>query len=215
MPTSRLVPFVLLVMVGCAILGERTLGAQPSDVLMSIAIYDYAGLVSNQLQRAERAVSRLYRASGVGLTWVEPNHLLAVRSEASQAAQPAVADLALIILNAKMTSALAPPKDALGCALGTQRERGRIAYVFFDRLVAIARTEEEIADLMSLVIAHEIGHLLLPFGSHADTGVMRPVWNANELRHLEVARLSFTPAQLGEIQRRLLRLLPMLAPATR
>jgi hypothetical protein len=55
-------------------------------------------------------------------------------------------------------------------------------------------------------MAHEIGHLLLPYG-HAATGLMRADWDAKDMRLAVHGRLNFTSEQAELIQTRLLALL--------
>lgn len=54
-------------------------------------------------------------------------------------------------------------------------------------------------------MAHEIGHLLLPYGSHSDTGIMKGHWDVEELRRLEPDTLRFTPWQAQMIRGRMSR----------
>jgi hypothetical protein len=112
-----------------------------------------------------------------------------------------VPDLTVIVLDPSMTTRMAPPPDAIGLAAHTQSERGRIAYVFYDRLrvVTLQRDASEVTAL-SLVMAHEIGHLLLPYGSHSDAGVMRGHWDLGGFRHLDIRRLRFTPLEGQQIR---------------
>jgi hypothetical protein len=106
------------------------------------------------------------------------------------------------MLSRSMTARMAPPHDAIGLAAHTRTEPGRIAYVFYDRLhmVTVQSGASDIATL-SLVMAHEIGHLLLPIGSHSDAGVMRGQWNLETLRHFDIRRLRFTSLQGQQIRR--------------
>ena len=78
-----------------------------------------------------------------------------------------------------------------------------MAYVFYSRLqmIALASRGEDL-NLMGLVIAHEIGHLLLPYGSHSETGVMRSRWELRELERHDVRQLGFTPFQAQQIRSR-------------
>ena len=72
------------------------------------------------------------------------------------------------------------------------------AQVFFDQVEAHAeRHHVEISRLCGFVIAHEIGHLLLPAG-HSERGVMRATW---DLRFGLLDR--FTEAQADEMRTRL------------
>ena len=170
---------------------------------MSIGIYDYASVPPDLLARAEGAVGQLYGTIGMRTRWSEKYHDQNIVFDAPLTIRVDQPDLALIILDARMTSVWAPPKDALGCAPGTRVERGRIAYMFYDRLKRLAVTADRTVDLMSLVIAHEIGHLLLPYGSHSDSGVMRADWSVNDPQDLAVQHLAFTSSQIQQIHHRL------------
>jgi hypothetical protein len=61
-----------------------------------------------------------------------------------------------------------------GCNLGLAVPgRGR-AYVFYNRLVHAARARPvDIGVVLGRVIAHEIGHVLMPPGQHSTFGIMR------------------------------------------
>jgi hypothetical protein len=53
---------------------------------------------------------------------------------------------------------------ALGMAAVTLSSGGKVAYLLFDRIRDIAWSAGgEPADILGFVIAHEIGHLLLPY----------------------------------------------------
>jgi hypothetical protein len=182
----------------------RSASARGLDVpSVTIRIDDYAGVPSHQLARAQDDVTQLYAAIGVETVWLGPHRLSSVASQTLPAASLRQADLTVIVLGPEMVNKLAPPDDVVGAAPCTTTERGRVAYVFYPRLQMIAMgTRGDDIDLMSLVIAHEIGHLLLPYGSHSETGVMRSRWEVRELRSLDVRQLGFTPYQAQQIRRR-------------
>ena len=63
-----------------------------------------------------------------------------------------------------------------------ETNRGWLATVFSDRIGRAAPRLGVGADtLLGLVIAHEVGHLLLGVGYHGETGVMRAQWPAQLL----------------------------------
>jgi hypothetical protein len=100
-----------------------------------------------------------------------------------------------------MTTRMAPPEDAIGMAATTPTDNGRIAYVFYDRLqIDPLQSDDSNVAALAFVMAHEIGHLLLPYGSHSETGVMRGRWDRKTFRRLEVQRLRFTPLQGRQIR---------------
>jgi predicted Zn-dependent protease len=99
-----------------------------------------------------------------------------------------------------MVTMMAPPSTALGAAPGGLDGPGHIAYVFYSRLPILNAGNDD--EIMGLVIAHEIGHLLLPHGSHSDTGIMRGQWDFRALRRISLHALGFTRSQAQEIRRR-------------
>jgi hypothetical protein len=65
----------------------------------------------------------------------------------------------------------------LGFAAVASEGMGRIAYVIYDRVRSIATeaaTPE--GELLGFVMAHEIGHLLLPRGPQPSAGLMKDCW---------------------------------------
>jgi hypothetical protein len=55
-------------------------------------------------------------------------------------------------------------------------------------------------DLMGIVIAHELGHLLLPDGMHGQTGLMRAVLPLEDLRSPGFEPFAFTETQAHDIR---------------
>jgi hypothetical protein len=169
---------------------------------VTLRIDDYATADAGPLVRAQDEVRRIYAAIGVETTWLDTRHLARLPPGMPVPAGVGVADVTIMMLNRSMTSRLAPPLGAVGLAATTPAGGGRIAYVFYDRLqtIVLGRNANETAAL-SLVIAHEIGHLLLPHGSHSDAGIMRGHWDLEGWRHLDIRRLRFTPLQGQHIRR--------------
>jgi len=93
---------------------------------------------------------------------------------------------------------------ALGATAGTREHGGRAAFIFYHRVERIARTYK-IEDVLVLAhaMAHEIGHLLLPYG-HSATGLMRADWDAKDLRLAMGGELNFTADQVELIRAALL-----------
>jgi hypothetical protein len=60
-----------------------------------------------------------------------------------------------------------------------------------------------LAGVLAHVMAHEVGHLLLGTNAHSPTGIMRPSWQARELRSIIMGTLLFTSEQAGSMQAKL------------
>ena len=151
---------------------------------MAVAICDARQVPPEVVASAERIASDVYGAIGVALEWTDAgcaagDHSLTVNVIASKASTVDVTDL----------------------TLGFAEPGTSVATVLYDRVVAFARryhVKREV--LLGYVIAHEIGHLLLPPNSHSWQGVMRAVIN---LEDASAKRLRFTREQGDQIVRRI------------
>jgi hypothetical protein len=163
--------------------------------------------------RAKDEMTRIYRDAGVTISWIDPG-AVASRDplESPEDFRPG---LGLVILPEEIAERLTVSSEALGAATGSADDRGRIAYVFFDRVERIADTHlnptrQRPAGMDTVVVlahamAHEVGHLLLPHG-HSDTGLMRADWDADDLRSAIDGDLNFTAEQAELIRSTLLAL---------
>jgi hypothetical protein len=165
--------------------------------------------------RAKAEMTRIYRHACVNIMWSDPAPSTArpYMLRSSAATDPG---FALVVLPREMTDQLVVATEALGGAAGTPEERGRMAYVFYDRVERVARTHlhtrrrtgtYDFDDVIVLghAMAHEIGHLLLPYG-HSATGLMRAKWDDADLRRAVHGQLNFTAQQAESIRTRLLTL---------
>jgi hypothetical protein len=185
-------------------LAGRLATATPLEVsTVTIAIDDYAAVPADEIDRAQCLVTQLYAAIGVKTDWLETRRVSKIAPGARMPSNAVWPDLRIIVLGQPMPHGQTPQQDAVGSAPGTRTERGRIAYVFYDRLRMIALTSHQVGgDTLGVVIAHEIGHLLLPYGSHSETGLMRGLWSAEEIQRVDVRALGFTSSQARDIRQR-------------
>ena len=87
----------------------------------------------------------------------------------------------------------------MGVAL--RRANGSHAQVFFRQVQDFARTcHVDLSTILAYVIAHEIGHLLLPGNAHSPTGVMQAGWDKALVHDAARGSLTFTEAQAARIR---------------
>ena len=197
-----LLTLVVWVSTGRPLEGRLAAATLPEVPTVTIAVDDYADVASDELDRAQCLVTRLYAAIGVKTDWLETRRVSNAPG-ARMRANVVSPDLRIIVLGPQTAHNGTLPEDAVGSAPGTRTERGRIAYVYYDRVRMIALTSHQVdGDPLGVVIAHEIGHLLLPYGSHSETGLMRGFWSAQEIRRVDVGALAFTPSQARDIRQR-------------
>ena len=58
----------------------------------------------------------------------------------------------------------------------------------------------DLSTMLAYVIAHEIGHLLLPGNAHSPTGVMQAGWDKALVHDAARGSLTFTEAQAARIR---------------
>ena len=136
-------------------------------------------------------VVRIYKAIGLNVLWTD---------------DPGVVPTALIvkIVPEAMARHLKVPLGALGVALRTdERSGGRFAYVLYDRIDGAASMRRmDAGRILGVTMAHELGHLLLPHGNHAASGLMRAAWDPLDFRNAAAGLLQFTMQQGEQIRGR-------------
>jgi len=163
---------------------------------VGVLVNNRANLRPEMLKAAEDDAATIYRAAGVQVTWANAGPTDVGRDYA--------VDFIVMIVSGKeaVTMAARSDQDAMGFAVRDSNDEagsGGMAFVLFDRVEDNASSHHvSISRILGQVIAHELGHLLLPGNSHSERGIMRAAWNLRS-GLLEY----FTPAQSERIQRRL------------
>ena len=92
----------------------------------------------------------------------------------------------------------------LAIAPGSKEARGTVAYLFYHRIHNLGQLLQlEVSQLLGHVMAHEMGHLLLPYGSHAASGITKAGWGTQQSRLASTHSLTFEPSQAALIRARL------------
>jgi hypothetical protein len=78
---------------------------------------------------------------------------------------------------------------------------GSSVRVFLKQVQDFARTYHvDLSTLIAYVIAHEVGHLLLPATPHSETGLMQAEWHRAVVRDAARGTLTFTEPQVARIR---------------
>lgn len=194
----------LILAVGLAGLAYPAAADPRPSLKIVLHVCDDDSIPLNVVSRAKAAMSRIYRDAGIEIVWSReaPTTTGADGPHSLTSSDP---QLTLVILSRELTDQLTVVTTALGGAVGTRRFRGRTAYVFYNRVERVARTylntsrrrgtnDTDIVIVLAHAMAHEVGHLLLPYG-HSDTGLMRADWDAKDMRLAVHGRLNFTGEQ--------------------
>jgi hypothetical protein len=91
----------------------------------------------------------------------------------------------------------------MGLALAADANRAVVS-VYLDAVADVARRYgQPRGKVLGIALAHEIGHALLPPPSHSTSGIMRPSWEGDALRHAINGDIAFTERQASLMRDRL------------
>jgi hypothetical protein len=191
----------------------RPAAADPAPGLhILLQVPDPVSVPLHVVTLAKTEMTRIYAEAGVTVTWTDLASLTEQGGTASSLEQAGPV-LTLVVLSRELSERFPVATDALGAAATSPGRRGRIAYVFYDRVERIAPAYLNMArrpghdDIDRIVVlahamAHEIGHLLLPHG-HSESGLMRADWTAMDLRDAKAGDLNFSSEQAASIREEL------------
>ena len=164
--------------------------AQPVGPAVNVLLLNDARVPSDVATRAQAEVTRLYRLIGVEVTWV-------TRMPAPGGGRARVVSL----VTWEPTEAEVPP-SVLGLTYSSRERRGYLGYVFWRRVErASQKYKASLYNLLAVAIAHELGHMLLPDGSHSRQGLMAEPWDNTHFGSASAGLLHFS-AGTGRLIRR-------------
>jgi hypothetical protein len=156
--------------------------AEPGHPLtLDLQMRNDAQVPAHVLEQSQDEVRRIFAGAGLEVRWTET----APRFPIQIVGQVLGFDRAL--------------SPVMGAAL--RRPNGSLAQVFFKQVQDFARTYHvDLSRMLAYVIAHEIGHLLMPGGAHSPTGVMQAGWDKTLVRDATGGSLTFTEIQAARIR---------------
>jgi hypothetical protein len=169
-------------------------------VPFSVRVYNYAEIPEPALAAAQAETARIFRQAGIEMSW-----LPCAGSDEEFAKSPhkfiACAQAAgAVIVRIQSRSLGGQAMRSHSWLAAAQEQR---AEVFYDRLRQFAADQGcKPALILALVMAHELGHLLLGEQSHSSHGIMVPKFRTQELRRAQKGELLFTPDQAQRIRER-------------
>jgi len=173
--------------------------------VVTVRIHDYVHLKSESLSNATEIVTQTYKRVGVGIEWMgtmRPDIDRTARAAAVEKSRVAVAQLTINILTPAMAKRGHIADGVLGfVAVPPEGGMGRIGYVVYERVREVAAgggaTE---SDILGVVIAHDIGRLILGAGSGTHAGLMNRQWDRRDLERVIPLALEFTPPEIDRIR---------------
>jgi hypothetical protein len=157
-----------------------------SPTVLTVRLYNTSGVPIPELLAARRAAELILRDTGINVIFRHCRHQVSLERPVDPCDEPLNArEVVVRIVDAPAFSTTLP-LEAFGVAyVVKETDRGWLATVFSDRTsTAAARAGIEPGALVGLVMAHEVGHLLLGIDYHGKSGVMRADWPDVLLTHM-------------------------------
>jgi len=156
---SRTAVITLVSAVAIAVAAE----AGPTPTLRVVLhVIDYVSVPPDMLARAQEASARVYARADVAVEWTSGWAALAPNDGALH--------LDVVFLAEDMPGYRASDPTTFGRASAVARR----AYIFLARVMDHSRaTFSDPSRVLAVVLAHEVGHLLMPQVHHSKAGLMR------------------------------------------
>jgi hypothetical protein len=155
--------------------------AEPGHPLtISLQMTNEAQVPAGVLEESQEQVTQIFARAGLTVRWVDTGPRLTVQI------------VPQVLGYARAGS------PVMGVAL--RRPNSAKAQIFFKQVQDFARLHRlDTASVLACVIAHEIGHLLLPGTAHSPTGLMQAQWDRALVHNAAAGSLTFTEAQAARI----------------
>jgi hypothetical protein len=155
--------------------------AEPLHPLtISLQMINDAQVPAGVLAESQEHVTRIFARAGLTVRWADTGPGLTVQI------------VPQVLGYARAGS------PVMGVAL--RRANSAKAQIFFKQVQDFARLHRiDTASVLACVIAHEVGHLLLPGTAHSPTGLMKAQWDRALVHNAATGSLTFTDAQAARM----------------
>ena len=148
---------------------------------IDLQIQNDASVPAQTVEQCQDELTRIFGDAGLTLRWTEltPRFTVHIVSQ---------------VLGYGRASS-----PVMGVAL--RSANGSTAQIFFRQVQDFARAYHmNVSTMLAYVIAHEIGHLLLPGAPHSPTGLMQAEWDKALVQNASRRSLTFTDTQAARIR---------------
>ena len=187
--------------------GSRTASASVanSEAMVTVRIYNYAGVNSAELSRARETADRIFRNARIALRWIDCR-IPGIDSGSACTDPLSEGREFMLRLMAGETPSPIQRTTSLGeSVLDRSLHSGVLMTVDPEITRTIARkAQSDGATLLGRAIAHELGHLLLGAAEHPRSGLMRAFWSAEEISGLKPVDWQFSGRQAAQMRQGLL-----------
>jgi hypothetical protein len=191
---------LIALIAGCSLTGAAPASGQNGkSTTLLLLVHDAAGVPAGVLEQAKEQTRRVFQDIDVETLWLE--HGDARLEDASILKSLVVVNL--LALHAADRTTMP------GSVCGLASPGTHLVTVFYNRIESLSprHNPRDTARILGHVVAHEIGHLLLPPNAHSLKGIMRA---SMDTRLAAGGSLFFTPSQGQRIRTKLAASLPII-----
>jgi hypothetical protein len=193
MKTARL-ETALAGLVAAAICAPEAKAADGASADLAIQLIVPPGLQHGIVADATTIVERVYQSFGVRVRI----------SDDAEPSQDKTVVWRRIVIKSSATEefpAAFGGSRVMGISPRSGATPGQAAYLFYDAILKAAKRQYlPVSSLLGYVMAHELGHLLLPADAHGDAGVMHGDWDAKDLKLMRHRALAMGPREANLIR---------------
>ena len=165
---------------------------QSASPTVLLRVINAAPVAEEIIQKALQESARIYQAAGVTLLW---------RAYDAESTDGASITLDVVLLSKVVSEQILVKRRLPSTVLGMAPRDTQRVYIFWDRIRFRALSDGVPMDtVLGRVVAHEVGHHLLPGDAHSAIGIMRVNVSYNPLASPE-----FTAEQGASIRGRVMR----------
>ncbi len=130
-----------------------------------VRVENVANVPVQVLRLSEARAAEVFGRIAVQLEWIDGQTVIN---------DDVVASYTVVIMSRSAVQEKAAKEALADIVVGEAALVARRAYIFYDRIAALRLVPpRDLAATLGDVIAHELGHLMLPPNSHSESGIMR------------------------------------------
>jgi hypothetical protein len=190
MMRAAILSFALVVALSAPERAAAAVDPEPSDAVR-VRIIDEASVEQAVLNEALGEAIRIYRSLSIEFVWMHAEDRMHER------------EFIIKIVRKSLGGSTATDR-ALGITPMSGDHGGHHSWLFYQRIEDRAKVLTlSCGALLGAVLAHEIGHLLLPKDSNSDSGLMRRTWDRQYMQRAMWGVLKFSPKEEALIRSKL------------
>jgi len=165
-----------------------------------LSVYDQARITTDTMLQAQDGVLRIFAAAGIELIWLDSR----TTPRFGQAIDTCEEPFRVHVVVRRHSSVSSESRHVMGTSFGADLRSGASVHVFYDEALRLAlRHRRPPGKILGMVIAHELGHILLPMSAHSPIGIMRADWDGDGLMRTGYPNAAFAKDQADAIRHKL------------